>query len=135
MSGGRREKEKGSGGGLRHGGDRGKVSPAFLKAERKKKAVGGWREEIVRRGRGSRAFQVLVEGEVPRVPAELRTVPKELASCSSQLASGHAMTATSAKEKSGRPEPDLRWRCGSARQTRISLKSASLGRKKSGNCG
>ena len=41
-----------------------KVSLAFLKA-RKKEAVREWREEIIQRQQGGRAFRVPAEGGVP----------------------------------------------------------------------
>ena len=49
-----------------------KVSLAFLKARRKKEAVREWREEIIRIRQGSQAFRVPAEGEVARIPIELR---------------------------------------------------------------
>ena len=71
--------------------------------------------------KGSRAFRVSKEGEVPRIPTELRGAPKRIGSRFSQLASGHAMTAPFIKEKFGWINSDLCWRCGAARQTREHL--------------
>lgn len=69
-----------------------RVSLAFLKAERKKKAVKEWREEIIRRCKGSRAFRTPTEGEVPRIPLGLGTIPKEVTSRFFQLMPGHALS-------------------------------------------
>ena len=71
---------------------------AFLKAKRKKVAVKEWRDEIIRRCRGSQAFRILAEGEVPRIPIGLRRAPRELASRFFQLSPGHAMIAPFVKE-------------------------------------
>ena len=81
---------------MRYRRDRGNVSLA-LKAGGKKKVVKKWREEIIRRGRDSRAFRIAAEGEVQRIPAELRAAPKELASRFFQLASGHAVRVAAAR--------------------------------------
>ena len=86
-----------------------------MKVERKGKAVDEWREEIIRRCRGSRVLRFPVEGEVPRTPVEPRSAPKEVVSRFFQLASGHAMTAPFIKEKFGWIESDICWWCGSAR--------------------
>ena len=94
---------------------------AFLKAQRKRKAVREWREEIIQRCQGGRTFRAPAEGEVPRIPAELRRAPKELASRFFQLASGHAVIAPFVKERLGWTDSDLCWWCGSARQTREHL--------------
>lgn len=92
---------------LRH--KRGGVGLAFLKAQRKKEAVREWRAEIIRRSQGSRSYRVPAEGEVPRIPAELRKTPKELAPHFFQLASGHAMIAPFNREKFGWIESNLCW--------------------------
>ena len=114
-----RKEEKG-GSAMRKDGRGGKVSLAFLKAERRGKAVKEWREEILRRCRGSRAFRVPTEGETPRIPLGLSKIPKEVASRFFQLISGHALTASFTKEKFGWLDSDTCW-CGSARQTRKHL--------------
>ena len=98
-----------------------KISLASLKARRKKEAVDEWRKERVSGCKGSRAFRVPKEGEVPRIPAELRGAPKRIGSRFSQLASGHAMIAPFIKEKFGWIDSDLCWWCGTARQTREHL--------------
>ena len=109
----RRREEKGN----MHRNRTEKVSLAFLKARRKKEAVREWREEIIRRRRGSQAVRVPAEGEVPRIPIELRKAPEELASRFFQLVSGHAIIAPFAKENFGWTDSGLCWWCGSARQT------------------
>lgn len=111
-----RKKEGGT-----HRQDRGEVSQAFLKMQRKREAVREWREEILRRWQENRSFRVPAVDEVPQVQTELRKTPKELASRFFQLASGHALVAPSVKERFGWIDSDLCWWCGVARQMREHL--------------
>ena len=104
------------------------VSLTFLKAMVRKRANIEWRNEIINRRQGIRSFRILAEGEVQKIPEELRRAPKEFASRYFQLASGHAMIAPLMKEKFGWIESDLCW-CGSGRVESISLMSASRGRR------
>ena len=94
------------------------VSLAFLKTAVRRRANAEWREDIIRRRQGNRSFRAPSEGEVPRIPEELRRSPKELASRFFQLASGHAMVAPFIREKFGWIGSDQCWWCSSGRQTR-----------------
>ena len=99
------------------------MSRAFLRATLRHRAMDGWREEIIMRGKGKggRPYRVPAAGEVPRIPMALQRAKKSLASRFLQLASGHAMTAPFLKEKFGWVESDQCWWCNGGRQSREHL--------------
>lgn len=91
------------------GGHAGPMSQTFVKTMLRKRANTMWREEIIRRCRGRRAFRIPRTGEIPRIPPGLRKAPREIASRFFQLASGHAMIAPFLKEKFGWVDVDSCW--------------------------
>ena len=97
------------------------MSRSFLKATLRRKAINGWRDEIIRRGKSRRPYRIPKEGEVPRIPKALQKVRKDLAARFFQLASGHAMIAPFLKEKFGWVESDQCWWCCCGRQPGASL--------------
>ena len=52
------------------------MSRSFLRAVLRRRAVDGWREEILSRGRGGRPYRVPAAGEVPRIPRTLQKTRK-----------------------------------------------------------
>ena len=97
------------------------TSQTFMKTALKMRAVSMWREEIISRSKGRRSFRLPWEGEVPRIPPDLRRAPKEVASRFFQLASGHAMIAPFLRDKFGWVESDSCWWCSGGRQSREHL--------------
>ena len=97
------------------------VSRSFLRAVLRRRAIDGWRREIISRGRGARPYRVPVAGEVPRIPRALQRARKSLASRFFQLSSGHAMTAPFLRDKFGWVESDQCWWCDGGRQSREHL--------------
>ena len=97
------------------------VSGSFMKAMLRRRAVGTWRECIIRGSRGRRPYRIPGEGTVPRIPAILGRTGKGLASRFFQLASGHAMTAPFLKDKFGWVDSDQCWWCSGGRQSREHL--------------
>ena len=97
------------------------MSGSFLKATLRRRAIGSWRDETIRRGTGRRPYRIPGVGEVPRIPGALRRARKELASRFFQLASGHAMITPFLKENFGWVESDQCWWCDGGRQSREHL--------------
>ena len=97
------------------------VRRSFLRSALRRRAVGAWRDEIRRRGKGGRRYQIPRGDEVLGIPKALQRTNKELASRFFQLASGHAMIAPFLKEKFGWVESDSCWWCSSGRQSREHL--------------
>ena len=97
------------------------ISVAWLRERRARKATREWREEIIARNHGRRAFAIPREGVRSRVLPAIRGSPKERASIFFQLESGHAFIAPFLRNKFGWVETDTCWWCGSARQTREHL--------------
>ena len=97
------------------------MSLAFIKARIKRKAGAEWRQEIVRRSQGRRAFRIPAEVEIPRMPPGPLQAPKGLASRFFRLASGYAMIAPFLKERFGWVDSDTCWWCRGGRQSREHL--------------
>ena len=96
------------------------MSRSLLRTVLRRRAVDGWRDEIVGRRGNSGPYRVPAAGEVPRIPRELQRTRKSLASRFFQLSSGHAMTAPFL-EKFGWVESDQCWWCDGGRQSREHL--------------